>query len=297
MDDYITFASATHFKNNLDKLYDLIDENRMVDTTNLGKFRNEVPKITDISLSATDLANTVYTNYKIAIDENFKISIKNTSNNVISLDRLKSLFLINSTYNLKHLINYYNYLVDYNGINLNKTLNDSGIIIKISTGSHFYVIEVLKYYYFLIILYCFLLILKNESALADDNEFYKSLNHLTSINMQDVQNNKPSDTIYNYNKITSKISKSSNAYVNNNKLIKSNLKDISDNKKILDYLYRIIIVILILTIVILSLSIYFRNNVKYISIGLLAIIILNIIFLSLSALPMLINLKLSIGGR
>lgn len=300
MEPYETFVDAKKFKEKLNELYDLIDENRMVDTLNFSSFTKEVPKITGISLNDSDLANKVYNNYKIAIDENFKLSIKDSSNNndrvLTEFNNLFS-FAPNPTpnptpnYTLENLINYYNYLVDYNGTNLDKKLDYNITYINISTGSHFYVIDVLKYYYFLIILYCFLLILKNqtsitdENELTDENEFYKSLNHLISIYMQDVQNNKPTDTIYNYNKITSKISKSSNAYVNNNKLIKSNLKDISDNKKILDYLYRVIVVILILTIVILSLSIYFRNNVKYISIGLLAIIILNVIFSSFVKVP------------
>ena len=274
--------SNDKFKTKLNKLYDLIT-NRIDDT-------QHIPKISSITHDAIDTIDNFYNNYKISTDANLKLVIQDLDGNRVDLNILDNLFSITSinsnVYTLKHLITFYNYLIDCNDIDLTKDLKNNTTNIKIIKGSHLYVIDVLKHYYFLVILYCFLLVLQNTTTdLNHDNKFYKSLNTLTTIYMSNVQNNIPTDLIVNYDTITDKISKSSGAYLENQKLSKITQKYTKNNKNNLDYMYNIIIVIIILTIVALLLSIYFRNNVPYMVIGLISVIILNIIFLTAVNVP------------
>lgn len=272
--------SNNQFKEKIDALYDLIT-NRIVDSKKL----SHIPKIDTITHTPSKNINNIYNNYKISIDTNLKLSIQNLNGNTVDLSILVDLFSINSTYTLNNLITFYNYLVDCNEQTLTKGLNNNETI-EIIKGSHFYVIDVLKHYYFLVILYCFLLVLLNTGETSNsDNEFYKSLNDLVSIFMPNVLHNNPEDIILNYDRITDKISKSSNAYIKNQKLLKINRQHINDNKTTLSYLYNIIIVIIILTTIILLLSIYFRKNVYYLIIALMLVIILNIIFLTNVKIP------------
>ena len=271
--------SNNQFKEKIDALYDLIT-NRIVDSKKL----SHIPKIDTITHTPSKNINNIYNNYKISIDTNLKLSIQNLNGNTVDLSILVDLFSINSTYTLNNLITFYNYLVDCNEETLTKGLNNNETI-EIIKGSHFYVIDVLKHYYFLVILYCFLLVCNTQESLNPDNKFYKSLNDLVSIFMPNVLHNNPEDIILNYDRITDKISKSSNAYIKNQKLLKINRQHINDNKTTLSYLYNIIIVIIILTTIILLLSIYFRKNVYYLIIALMLVIILNIIFLTNVKIP------------
>lgn len=285
-----TKTSNKELNNKLDDLYKLIDQYKI---TAYSTFNIEIPKIKSITLSKNEaLINTIYTNYKIDINKEFNIDIKDhiNNNNKVDLDSI-DLFTINgdngAVYTLKNLIDFYNYLTTYN-TTLTTNLAGSAIDIEINTSYHFYVIDILKYYYFSLILFCFLLILCNKTDKnieIKNSEFYKSLNDIVTLYKENTLNDRPLDIIKVYENKISKISKSSNAFMKNLDLLKIDLNNISDNNKTLNSLYQIIIVIIILTLLVLLLSIYFRNNIKYICIGLLAIIIINIIFSTYVKIP------------